>query len=89
MIALQLFAVVFAVFVAFPLLLVIVLRAAVADTTMFPEFSRDEQRQREAEFFVRHGLPPSGGPGFRSGVALNSAGGEMTTASRSFLGVGA
>jgi hypothetical protein len=48
-------------------LAVTVMRFAVSDDTMFPEFSRDAQREREAEFFVRHGLPlgavglPAGG----------------------------
>lgn len=57
-----------AVLIAFPLLLVALLYAAANDPTMFPEFSRGEQRHREDAFFERHGLPPLGRSEYRSGT---------------------
>jgi hypothetical protein len=58
--ALQLVFAVAAGMFALPLLLVALLCAAAGDSTMFPEFSRVEQRKREAAFFAQFGLPPSG-----------------------------
>ncbi len=65
-----------AVLIAYPCLLVAVLLWAANDPTMFPELSPAERHARESAFLSQF-VTPSGGAEYRSGVALNNAGGDI------------